>query len=75
MAWLEFVVYPDHRRVKARKVVAASRRLGARYDAWWRGKIDQWGQTRLIVGQRRSIECEKQINQSSLTLFNNIECT
>ncbi len=37
--WLGFVVYPDHRRVKARKVVAATRRLTARYDAWSRGDI------------------------------------
>lgn len=37
--WLGFVVYPDHRRVKARKVVAATRRLTASYDAWGRGDI------------------------------------
>lgn len=37
--WLGFVVYPDHRRVKARKVVAATRRLTERYDAWCRDAI------------------------------------
>ena len=35
--WLGFVVFPDHRRVKSRKVVEASRRLGERFDAWQRG--------------------------------------
>ncbi len=37
--WLGFVVYPDHRRVKSRKVVEASRRLEERFGAWQRGKI------------------------------------
>ena len=37
--WLGFVVYPTHRRAKARKVVQASRRLGERYAAWQRGEI------------------------------------
>ena len=37
--WLGFVVFPTHRRVKARKVVQASRRLGERYTAWQRGEI------------------------------------
>lgn len=37
--WLGFVVYPDHRRVKSRKVVATTRRLQARYDAWRAGEI------------------------------------
>ena len=37
--WLGFVVYPTHRRVKARKVVQASRRLGDRYGAWQKGEI------------------------------------
>lgn len=37
--WLGFVVYPDHRRVKARKVVAASRRLSERHAAWCAGEI------------------------------------
>jgi len=37
--WLGFVVYPDHVAVKARKVREATRRLGARYDAWRAGEI------------------------------------
>lgn len=37
--WLGFVVYPDHRRVKARKVVTATRRLVARHAAWRAGEI------------------------------------
>ena len=37
--WLGFVVYPTHRRLKARKVVQASRRLGERYGAWQQGEI------------------------------------
>ena len=37
--WLGFVVYPDHIKVKARKVREASRRLGERYDAWRTGAI------------------------------------
>lgn len=37
--WLGFVVYPEYRRMKARKVVEATRRLGARYAAWQRGEI------------------------------------
>lgn len=37
--WLGFVVYPSHRRVKSRKVVEATRRLGARFDAWRAGRI------------------------------------
>lgn len=37
--WLGFVVFPDHRRIKARKVVSATRRLGARYRAWQSGVI------------------------------------
>ncbi|MCP4377471.1 MAG: RNA-dependent DNA polymerase [bacterium] len=32
--WLGFVVYPTHRRVKARKVVQGNRRLAVRFDAW-----------------------------------------
>ena len=39
MPWLGFVVYPDHRRVKARKVVSTTRRLQARFDAWRAGEI------------------------------------
>jgi len=37
--WLGFVVYPDHQRVKSRKVVAATRRLHAGHAAWRRGEI------------------------------------
>jgi hypothetical protein len=37
--WLGFVVYPTHRRIKARKVVAATRRLTNRFDAWRTGQI------------------------------------
>jgi RNA-directed DNA polymerase len=37
--WLGFVVYPNHRRVKARKVVVATRRLSDQYQAWQRGEI------------------------------------
>jgi len=37
--WLGFVVYPDYRLVKGRKVVQATRRLATRFDAWRRGEI------------------------------------
>ncbi len=37
--WLGFVVYPAYRRVKARKVVEATRRLTERFDAWRAGEI------------------------------------
>ena len=37
--WLGFVVFPDHRRVKSRKVVQATRRLGERHAAWRAGLI------------------------------------
>ena len=37
--WLGFVVYGDHRRVKARKVVEATRRLTACFDAWQAGQV------------------------------------
>jgi hypothetical protein len=37
--WLGFVVYPSHRRVKARKVVQGTRRLTARFDAWRAGHM------------------------------------
>ncbi len=37
--WLGFVVYPDYRRVKSRKVVEASRRLTERFDAWQADQI------------------------------------
>ena len=37
--WLGFVVYPTHRRVKARKVRNTTRHLGERFDAYRSGKI------------------------------------
>ncbi|MGB0720962.1 MAG: RNA-directed DNA polymerase [Gammaproteobacteria bacterium] len=37
--WLGFVVFPDHRKLKARKAVEATRRLTDRYDAWRAGRI------------------------------------
>jgi RNA-directed DNA polymerase len=37
--WLGFVVYPSHRRLKARKVTQARRRLSARYQAYLAGDI------------------------------------
>ncbi len=37
--WLGFVIYPQHRRVKRRKVVEANRRLTSRFDRWQRGEI------------------------------------
>jgi retron-type reverse transcriptase len=37
--WLGFVVYPTHRRVKARKVVQGTRRLTERFDAWREGRM------------------------------------
>lgn len=37
--WLGFVVYPTHRRIKARKVVQGTRRLTTRFDAWRAGRI------------------------------------
>ena len=37
--WLGFVVYPTHRRLKARKVVHASRRLRRRFDDYASGSI------------------------------------
>ena len=37
--WLGLVVYPDHRRLKGRKVVQGTRRLTERFDAWRRGEI------------------------------------
>lgn len=39
VAWLSFVVYPAHRRVKARNVVAASRRLAQRIEDCHAGRI------------------------------------
>ena len=37
--WLGFVVFPTHRRVKARKVRVATRRLRTRLDAYQAGRI------------------------------------
>ncbi|MCA9179330.1 MAG: RNA-directed DNA polymerase [Planctomycetales bacterium] len=37
--WLGFVVYPHRMRVKARKVIHATRRLTARYSQWQAGEI------------------------------------
>jgi hypothetical protein len=37
--WLGFVVYPTHRRVKARKVCSATRRLRGRLDDYRAGRI------------------------------------
>ncbi len=37
--WLGFVVYPTHRRVKARNVVKFTRRLGERWQAYACGQI------------------------------------
>jgi len=37
--WLGFVVFPEYRRLKSRKLVEASRRLGQRFEAWQAGKI------------------------------------
>jgi hypothetical protein len=37
--WLGFVVYPTHRRVKAREVRSATRHLGDRLDAYRAGEI------------------------------------
>ena len=37
--WLGFVVFPTHRRVKARKAVQATRRLSERFEAWRSGRI------------------------------------
>jgi hypothetical protein len=37
--WLGFIVFPEYRRLKRRKVVEGSRRLGQRFDAWQAGQI------------------------------------
>jgi hypothetical protein len=37
--WLGFVIWPDHLRVKGRKVVEATRRLSDRFDDWRSGLI------------------------------------
>ena len=38
--WLGFVVYPDHRRLKSRKVVATTRALTRAWQAWQCGETD-----------------------------------
>ncbi|MBI4756446.1 MAG: RNA-directed DNA polymerase [Betaproteobacteria bacterium] len=42
-SWLGFVVYPEHRRVKARKVVEATQRLWAKVDAYRSGTLTRDG--------------------------------
>lgn len=37
--WLGFIIHPQFRRIKARKVGAANRRLGHRFEAWRSGRI------------------------------------
>ncbi len=37
--WLGFVIFPNHRKLKARKARYASRHLAHRYDAWYDGNI------------------------------------
>jgi RNA-directed DNA polymerase len=37
--WLGFVVYPEFRRIKGRKLCHTCRRLSERYDAWRSGSI------------------------------------
>ena len=37
--WLGFLIYPAHRRVKARKLVQGTLRLAERFDAWRAGRI------------------------------------
>ncbi len=37
--WLGFIIHPEFRRIKARKIRQASRRLGSKFDAWQTGKI------------------------------------
>lgn len=38
--WLGFVVYPDHRRLKSRKVATTTRALTRAWQAWQRGETD-----------------------------------
>lgn len=38
VAWLGFMVFPEYRRVKARKVVEATRRLRRHFDGWQMGR-------------------------------------
>jgi len=37
--WLGFVIYPDHRKLKARKAVHGTRTLTRRFNAWQQGEI------------------------------------
>lgn len=37
--WLGFVVFPEHRRVKGRKVRSSGRRLARRFEDWCNGRI------------------------------------
>lgn len=37
--WLGFIVYPDYRRLKRRKVLYARKRLHSRYNEWQTGQI------------------------------------
>ncbi len=37
--WLGFIIHPDFRRVKSRKIRHSSRRLAERYETWRAGKI------------------------------------
>lgn len=37
--WLGFVVYPQYRRIKQRKVIYSGRKLNHLYDKWQKGKI------------------------------------
>ena len=37
--WLGFVIYPNHKRLKARKAVHATRRLRQSYESWQCGEI------------------------------------
>ncbi len=37
--WLGFIIYPEFRRIKSRKIRHASRRLGSKFEAWRKGKI------------------------------------
>ena len=39
ISWLGFVVFPEHRQVKGRKVRHGARRLGGRYEDWRSGRI------------------------------------
>ena len=57
--WLGFVVFPDHRRVKARKVVSARRRLAARLRAYHRGEIGM----EAIAREHRRVDQSRQLRR------------